>query len=124
MSEARESAVSIDRARSSEPHRATRVEEAGVVPMRPRNAGIPLDLDLIRDQRANRSAIERRAATLGKRRSIKKEWQAAWLLRAATMIDSVFAARAATSLQGAHLPQHRLVVEQSAGARVNDWQKF
>ena len=63
------------------------MEEAGVVPMRPRNAGIPLDLDLIRDQRANHSAIERRAATLGKRRSIKKEWQAAWLLRAATMID-------------------------------------
>jgi len=45
------------------------------------------DLDLIRSQRANRSAIERRAVTLGKRRSIKKEWQAAWLLRAVTMID-------------------------------------
>ncbi len=52
-----------------------------------RNAGIPLDTDLIMGQRANRSAIERRAATLGKRRSIKKEWQAAWLLRAVTMID-------------------------------------
>ena len=53
----------------------------------PRNAGVPLDLDVIRDLRANRSAIERRAATLGKRRSIKREWQAAWLLRAVTMID-------------------------------------
>ncbi|MDX1577924.1 MAG: deoxyribose-phosphate aldolase [Gemmatimonadota bacterium] len=52
-----------------------------------RNAGIPLDLDLVRDQRANRSAIERRAATIGVRRSIKRDWQAAWLLRAVTMID-------------------------------------
>jgi deoxyribose-phosphate aldolase len=52
-----------------------------------RNAGIPLDLDLVRDLKANRSAIERRAATLGTRRSIKKEWQVAWLLRAVTMID-------------------------------------
>lgn len=55
--------------------------------MRERNPGIPLDLDLVRDQRANRSAIELRCATLGKRRSIKKDWQAAWLLRAITMID-------------------------------------
>ncbi|MBZ0119802.1 MAG: deoxyribose-phosphate aldolase [Sandaracinaceae bacterium] len=35
----------------------------------------------------NTSAVERRASTLGKRRSIKKEWQAAWLLKAITMID-------------------------------------
>ncbi|MFQ5729911.1 MAG: hypothetical protein ACE5GN_06090, partial [Waddliaceae bacterium] len=48
-----------------------------IVTTKVRNAGIPLDLDLVRDQRANRSAIERRAATLGKRRSIKKQWQAA-----------------------------------------------
>lgn len=61
--------------------------DAGVVPMRGRNAGVPLDLDLIRGRAANRSAIERRAATLGTRRSIKREWQAAWLLRAVTMID-------------------------------------
>ncbi|WP_419163218.1 deoxyribose-phosphate aldolase [Candidatus Palauibacter sp.] len=60
---------------------------ADVVPLRARNAGTPLDLDLIREQSANRSAIERRAATLGTRRSIKREWQAAWLLRAVTMID-------------------------------------
>jgi deoxyribose-phosphate aldolase len=35
----------------------------------------------------NRSAVERRAATLPKRRTVKKEWQAAWLLRAITCID-------------------------------------
>ena len=37
--------------------------------------------------RINRSAVERRAATIGTRRSIKKAWQAAWLLRAVTCID-------------------------------------
>ena len=53
----------------------------------PRNPGMPLDLDLIRGLQANTSAIERRAATLPGRRSVKKEFQAAWLLRAITMID-------------------------------------
>ncbi len=53
----------------------------------PRNPGMPLDLDLIRGLQANTSAIERRAATLPGRRSVKKEYQAAWLLRAITMID-------------------------------------
>jgi deoxyribose-phosphate aldolase len=52
-----------------------------------RNTGTDLDVRLVRAARANRSAIERRASTLGTRRSIKKEWQAAWLLRAVTMID-------------------------------------
>ncbi|MCG8469056.1 MAG: deoxyribose-phosphate aldolase [Gemmatimonadetes bacterium] len=61
--------------------------EGVVTALDARNAGIPLDLDVIAEQRANRSAIERRAATSGKRRSIKREWQAAWLLRAVTMID-------------------------------------
>ncbi len=53
----------------------------------PRNAGLPLDLDWVRAVQANTSAIERRAATIGTRRSVKKEWQAAWLLRAITLID-------------------------------------
>jgi deoxyribose-phosphate aldolase len=52
-----------------------------------RNPGRPLDLDAVRSLRVNRSAVERRAATLGTRRTVKKEWQAAWLLRAITMID-------------------------------------
>ena len=53
----------------------------------PRNPGMALDLDLIRGLQANTSAIERRAATLPGRRSVKKEYQAAWLLRAISMID-------------------------------------
>ncbi len=52
-----------------------------------RNPGIPLDLGWVHDVRVNRSAVERRAQTHTKRRSIKKEWQAAWLLRAITCID-------------------------------------
>ena len=52
-----------------------------------RNPGMPLDLDLVRAIRVNRSAVERRAATLPTRRTVKKDWQAAWLLRAITCID-------------------------------------
>jgi len=52
-----------------------------------RNPGIPLDLDWVRQVRVNRSAVERRAATLGTRRSVKKEWQAAWLLKSITLMD-------------------------------------
>jgi deoxyribose-phosphate aldolase len=57
------------------------------LPFAPRNPGIPLELDWVRDVRVNRSAVERRAATLGTRRTVKKEWQAAWLLRAVTLMD-------------------------------------
>ena len=52
-----------------------------------RNPGIPLELDWVRDVRINRSAVERRASTIGTRRTVKKDWQAAWLLRAITFID-------------------------------------
>lgn len=52
-----------------------------------RNPGTPLDLDGVREVRVNRSAVERRAATLGARRTVKKEWQAAWLLKAVTLMD-------------------------------------
>lgn len=52
-----------------------------------RNPGIPLELGWVRDARVNRSAVERRAATIGTRRTVKKDWQAAWLLRAITFID-------------------------------------
>jgi len=53
----------------------------------PRNPGMPLNLDWIASVHVNRSAVERRTATLTTRRSIKKEWQAAWLMRAITCID-------------------------------------
>lgn len=52
-----------------------------------RNPGIPLDLDFISTIKINKSAVERRADTMATRRTVKKEWQAAWLLRAITCID-------------------------------------
>lgn len=52
-----------------------------------RNPGMPLDLDWVLALRVNRSAVERRAATIPTRRTVKKQWQAAWLLRAVTLID-------------------------------------
>ena len=52
-----------------------------------RNPGTPLDLDLVDAVQVNRSAVERRCSSLTKRRSIKKEWQAAWLLKAIRCMD-------------------------------------
>jgi deoxyribose-phosphate aldolase len=52
-----------------------------------RNPGTALNLDWVESLVVNRSATERRAATLGGRRTVKKEWQAAWLLRAIQCID-------------------------------------
>lgn len=46
-----------------------------------------LDLDWVRGVQANTSAIERRAATLPGRRAVKKEYQAAWLCKAISLID-------------------------------------
>ena len=63
----------------------------------PRNPGMPLDLGWVRDVRINRSAVERRAATIPTRRSIKTAWQAGWLLRAITLMDL-------TTLQGDDTP--------------------
>ncbi|MGH7569089.1 MAG: deoxyribose-phosphate aldolase [Gemmatimonadales bacterium] len=58
---------------------------------------MPLDLDAVLALRVNRSAVERRAATIPTRRTVKKEWQAAWLLRAITCMDL-------TTLQGDDTP--------------------
>ncbi len=52
-----------------------------------RNTGIALDLDIIEKLSVNRSAVERRAHSLAGRRSVKKQWQTAWLLKAITTID-------------------------------------
>jgi len=60
---------------------ATSTDESG------RNPGTELELDWLEDVRVNRSAVERRTGTLGTRRSIKKDAQAAWLLKAVTCID-------------------------------------
>jgi deoxyribose-phosphate aldolase len=70
---------------------AARTATGGPAPQhagtRPRNAGMPLRLDWVEDARANLSAVERRAQTLTSRRSLKKEWQAAWLVKALTCVD-------------------------------------
>lgn len=67
------------------------------IPVAPRNAGMPLELEWVQEVRVNRSAVERRTATLRARRTVKKEWQAAWLLRAVTLLDL-------TSLSGDDTP--------------------
>jgi deoxyribose-phosphate aldolase len=51
------------------------------------NPGTQLDLDWVMGAHVNRSAVERRVATLPARRAVKKTWQAAWLLRAITCLD-------------------------------------
>ncbi|HTR20462.1 MAG TPA: deoxyribose-phosphate aldolase [Gemmatimonadales bacterium] len=58
---------------------------------------MPLDLDFVRRIRVNRSAVERRTASLPARRTVKQAWQAAWLLRAITCLDL-------TTLQGDDTP--------------------
>ncbi len=52
-----------------------------------RNPGISLDLEWVDAVQVNRSAVERRCSSLTKRRSIKKAWQAAWLLKAIRCMD-------------------------------------
>jgi deoxyribose-phosphate aldolase len=51
------------------------------------NSGVPLNLDWIEDVRVNTSAVERRAQSLVTRRTVKKDYQAAWLLRAISCMD-------------------------------------
>jgi deoxyribose-phosphate aldolase len=51
------------------------------------NPGVPLNLDWIDGVRVNTSAVERRTASLPARRTVKKEWQIAWLLKAITCMD-------------------------------------
>ena len=82
-----------------------------------RNPGMALDLDWVASVQANTSAIERRAATLGGRRAIKKDFQAAWLCKAVSCIDL-------TTLSGDDTPGRvrRLAAKarQPVGARMLD----
>src|SRR6185295_8362678 len=55
-------------------------------PLHP-NRGTSLNLDWVESVRVNTSAVERRAATLVTRRTVKKDWQIAWLLRAISCMD-------------------------------------
>ena len=61
------------------------------------NRGTSLNLDWVESVRVNLSAVERRAATIVTRRTVKKDWQIAWLLRAITCMDL-------TTLQGDDTP--------------------
>ncbi len=54
---------------------------------RSRNRGVDLEPDWFESVGVNANAVDRRAATLTTRRSVKKEFQAAWLVRALTCID-------------------------------------
>src|SRR5271170_7392047 len=51
------------------------------------NRRIPLNLDWVEEIRVNTSAVERRTGTITTRRTVKKDWQAAWLLRAIACMD-------------------------------------
>src|SRR5437588_6048015 len=74
--------------RRTEPENVdVQIVESVIAPANVRNPGMPLDMDWVRQVRVNRSAVERRAATIPTRRTVKKEWQAAWLLRAITCLD-------------------------------------
>ena len=73
--------------RERTPVAAPQETRGSIIPHVERNPGTPLDLQWVRDVRVNRSAVERRASTIGTRRTVKKEWQAAWLLRAITLMD-------------------------------------
>src|SRR3977135_618744 len=65
------------------------------------NRGVPLNLDVVHAVAGNSRAVEGRAQTIGTRRTVKKEWQAAWLLRAITCMDL-------TTLQGDDTPTNVL----------------
>jgi len=52
-----------------------------------RNSGISLDVNWVQEVRVNTSAVERRVQSQVARRTVKKEWQAAWLLRAISCMD-------------------------------------
>jgi deoxyribose-phosphate aldolase len=93
---------------------------SNVQPIAPRQAPVDaarnpiatFDADLIEQVRVNRSAAERRVATLPGRRTVKKEWQAAWLLRAVQCMDL-------TTLSGDDTPGrvHRLCAKAKRPVR-------
>jgi deoxyribose-phosphate aldolase len=70
----------------TEADRALRLVVGNKAP-HPHNPGIPLTLDPVDSVRINLSATERRTASLAGRRTVKKDWQAAWLVRAIECID-------------------------------------
>ena len=57
------------------------------LPNHDRNTGVPLQTDWFEQIAVNTQAALRRAATLTTRRTVKKEWQAAWLVNAIRCMD-------------------------------------
>ena len=84
-----------------------------------RNPGVPLDLDWVMGAHINKSAVERRTATLTGRRTVKKDGQAAWLVRAITNIDL-------TTLAGDDTPGriHRLCAKAKQPLRPDMLEKL
>jgi len=84
-----------------------------------RNPGTSLDLDWVAGAHINKSAVERRAATIPTRRTVKKDWQAAWLLRAVNCIDQ-------TTLTGDDTPGRvkRLCAKAKQPVRVDMLEKM
>ncbi|WP_083704858.1 deoxyribose-phosphate aldolase [Motiliproteus sp. MSK22-1] len=78
-----------------------------------RNPGTDLNLDTIEAIRVNRSAVERRCASLGARRSVKKDYQVAWLLKAISFIDL-------TTLSGDDTPSRVRRLCQKARKPIRD----
>ena len=72
---------------SVSPRESAEIHRLRNAPDAPDNPGIPFDPEPVAGVRVNLSAVERRAATLPKRRTVKKEWQAAWLVKAIQCID-------------------------------------
>jgi len=81
--------VEHNESRNSAPHKSQTGGAIALLSGRPLlpNTGIPLNLDWVREVRVNTSAVERRAQSQIARRTVKKEWQAAWLLRAISCMD-------------------------------------
>jgi deoxyribose-phosphate aldolase len=63
------------------------LHDSPIAPAHRRNPGIPLDISWLKQVQVNKSAVERRASTIATRRTVKKQWQAAWLLKAISCID-------------------------------------
>jgi deoxyribose-phosphate aldolase len=76
-------------AEQSSPDQSSTTESAKLmlINKRDRNPGVAFTADPLEAVRVNLSAVERRISTLGGRRTVKKQWQAAWLLKAITCID-------------------------------------
>jgi deoxyribose-phosphate aldolase len=87
----RRSEMAADRNRVDSAERIGRAQRPIVAHLsaeaRHTNRGIPLDLSWVQNVRVNTSAVERRAQSLVARRTVKKEFQAAWLLRAISCMD-------------------------------------